>query len=251
MEHAYYLTPFDINSNHYHNIPLHTDSFKAATYVHAVFTGGNANDNARDFLYAFQFNLHRAHNFGNFQAYYGGGFSLGSYLVGNYTTYDHYYYPRDTSFNIPYSQQFFGSYGLNAGMNWVIPFANGRGEWRTIGFQASVENEFGDYLKFRKNLPDSVVNINAKYSLTTTLGGASEIIWKTRHGTSIGYKIAGGGSLVPSKKYFGNENSYRPYYTSQTLHVTKGRWTGFGQINNGLYSVSFQFGINYRLSKRK
>lgn len=248
---SYYLSPYDINANPYHNLPLKSDSFKAATYASAVFTGGSANDRWRDGVLAFQASLHRGHQFGNFQAYYGAGFSLGSYHVARYDGYDYYYQRPDSLIHIPRTNQFFGSYGFNGGMNLVKSFANNRGEWRIIGFETSVQNEFGDYQRFRKGLPDSAINIIAKYSLTATLGVTTEFIRKTRHGTSIGYKIALGGSLISKKKYVGDESNMDPFYFSHTLHVTKGRWTGFGQLNFGLYTGSFQCGINYKLGGKK
>src|SRR4030095_6306622 len=74
-----YLSPLDSQSNPYHTIPLKSDSLKSAVYGSLVYTTGTANDQGRDWVNAGQASIFRSHNLGNFQAYYGGNITLGSY----------------------------------------------------------------------------------------------------------------------------------------------------------------------------
>jgi hypothetical protein len=152
--------------------------------------------------------------------------------------------------HIPEANRSFGTYGLSGGMNLVIPFANGKGEWRAIGFESAYQKEFGNYLQYRKRLPDSLINTLATYGHMFSLGGTTEIIGITRHGTEFGYKIALGTILFSKGNYLGYETGSPPFYFSQSIHLTKKRVTGFMQLNVGVHAVSFQFGVNYNLSKR-
>ena len=191
---AYIMSPMDINSNPYHTLPMTTDSQKSATYANVAFNGGGSNQNMRDAVLAVHADIHRGYQFGHFQAYYGGGFSLGNYSMSESYHFSNYYYSNygmnDTTYHYTVSNKSFGIYGLCGGMNLVIPFGNGRGEWRVIGFETSFQKEFGNYLQFRKQLPDSVADILATYGQEFTLGGTTELVGISRHGTEIGYKVS-------------------------------------------------------------
>jgi hypothetical protein len=250
---AYMMSPMDVNSSPYHSLPTTADSNKSATYASITFSGGGSNQELRDGVLGGRGDIHRAYQFGHFQAYFGGGLSLGNYAVKDSYHYGNYYYSNyglnDTTYHFIGSNKFFGSYGLYGGMNLVIPFGNGRGEWRVIGFETSFNKEFGDYLQFRKTLPDSVADIVATYDNMFTLGGTSEIIGISRHGTEIGYKWTLGSVLFSNGNYYGDQTNSRPYYFSQSLHVTRQRITGFIQFNIGTHAANFQFGVNYKVSK--
>jgi hypothetical protein len=242
-------------SDPYHAIPLKSDSAKGATYISGVFTGGGANSDWRDAVYAFQGSIHRSNNFGNFQAYYGANLSLGCYHVKEYSRYD-YYYPNDSLYNnVPASYNYFGMYGFNGGINTVIPFSNGGGEWRAIGIEASLQKEFGNYYNFRKNLPDSSADIIFRKNVTGTVGICTDIVTKSRRGIEFGYKAAFGFMLNPQSDYVHvyNANELSPVtYFSQTLHLTRDNITGFIQLNfSNNYAGNMQFGINYMLGRNK
>lgn len=257
---AYYLSPFNTNSNYYHTIPLKSDSLKAATYANATLLGGGANYHYKDAVSAFQGSIYRSNNFGRFQAYYGAGITLGTYSLQQNDIYTYHYNPSPAIFPrfpiqdsvpvyfIPAASKFFGAYGFNGGIDYVIPLKHG-GEWR-IGIETSLNNEIGDYLSFRKSLPDSLIDIVEKSNWTKTLGGYSDIIFKIDNTISFGYKIALGSAVISRSSYLGNQNNITPTYFSQTFHLTDKKLTGFLQFNLGTHSASAQLGINYKLSKK-
>jgi hypothetical protein len=230
---------------------MRADSVKGATYVNGSFMAGNSNYRSRDNLFAFFGSIHRSNNFGPFQAYYGLGITLGSYSVGQYDVYTNSTpyppYNRDT-INIPQGNHFFGAYGFNGGMSYVISFGK-HFEWRVIGFETSIQKEFGNYLGFRRALKDSVINILATDDMTKTLGGFTELVWKRRSGTEFGYKMAFGGSFVSPDSYRGDSSISAPTYFSNTLHITKRRVTGFLQFNIGNHTGTFHTGVNVRLGR--
>ena len=252
---AYYLSPLDVNSNYYHSIPLRSDSVKSALYSNFALTGGGSNDQWGDHLFAFHGGVHRSHNLGILQAYYGAGLALGSYQVSDYYRIKYsggLYNPgiSDTLYHTPASNQFFGAYGFNGGLNIAIPSPKGRGELR-IGIETAFQHEFGNYLAFRKSLPDSAVDILATNQWTKTIGGYMEFLAKRRrNGAVFGYKISAGGSFISPDTYRGNKRINGPFYFSNTFHLTKGKVTGFCQVNFGTYTGTFQTGFNYRLGRK-
>jgi hypothetical protein len=196
----------------------------------------------------FQGHLQRGQNFGHFQAFYGAGLTLGSYHVANYSLNYFVGLPiRDTIIHInPESDHFFGAYGINGGINLVVPLPRG-GEWRAIGIETAFQREFGSYLNFRKSQSDTSIDILATYNWTKTIGIYTEFVWVRRSGTELGYKISVGGSIVNPGNYQGDKNADVPFYFSHIFHLTRGKVTGFCQINFGSHTDSFQFGLNYRM----
>ena len=249
---AYLMSPMDINTNTYHTLPMVGDSQKSASYADLAFNAGGSNQQLRDAVLGGRLDFHRAHQFDHFQAYYGGGLSLGNYHVEDIYHFSNNYYNgmNDTVYHYSASNHFYGVYGLSGGINVVIPFDNGKGEWRAIGLETSYQKEFGDFIHYRKGIPDSATDILATYGQVFALGGMTEIVGKTRHGTEFGYKIALGALIFPNGNYRGDESRNRPFYFYNTLHVTKKKVTGFMQVNIGVHAASFQFGVNYNLSKR-
>jgi len=253
VESSYLYSPNNATSIPYHAIPLQSDSIKGATYISSIFTLGGANQGWRDGVYAFQARIHRSNNFGNFQAYYGANISLGVYHLAQYSeSFNNYYNYNDTAYYA--SNNFFGSFGFNGGINAVVPIRNG-GEWRVVGVETSVQKEFGSYYNFRKNLPDSAADVIFKKNVTGTVGIFTNVIGKSRHGTEFGYKMSLGFMLNPESDYthyYNPNNIVNPViYFSHTLHLTKGHVTGFVQINiSNSYACNVQFGMNYRLGKK-
>ncbi|MBS1915975.1 MAG: hypothetical protein JST87_06830 [Bacteroidetes bacterium] len=246
VSHSYYQSPLDVNVNSYHAVPLRSDSVKSAVYGSANFLAGESNYQGRDNLMGFQANIYQSHSLGLVNAFYGAGFSKGSYHVGEYygTKSNNY----DTTYHIAKSSQSFGAYGFNGGMSFALPGPRERGEFR-IGFEAALYKEFGNYLSYRQSLPDSVADIIATSGWTKTIGGTMEFVSKHRRsGTIFSYKVAVGGSFVSADNYRGAQSADVPFYFSNTLQLTKHRVTGFAQLNFGKHQSSFQMGFAYRLT---
>ena len=231
----YYTSPLNNTSQYYHSISLQSDSVKSATYVNGIVTLGSA-ENGLDNVYAFNGNISRSHNFKFIQAYYGVGLTVGEYIIQQLSA---------TTITIPPTEYSFGAYGFNGGVNLVAPFGNKGSEWRIIGIETSIQNEFGNYLEFRKSNVDSKTIESNNW--TKTIGGYSEIVWKLKDGYQFGYKLSCGESLV-SKNYGGYDI---PVYVLNTFHFTRENVTAFVQINAGTYAEGIQFGVNYRICKKK
>jgi hypothetical protein len=244
IEQSYYQSPFAANSNPYHAIPLQSDSVTGATYVNTSVTLGSANNDWRDNIISFRAGIHRANTFGNFHLFYGANATVGSYNVSSSNT---YIQPYTTNYGG--GSKFFGGYGFNGGFNALVPMRNG-GEWRVIGLEGSAQNEFGDYLNFRKKLPDSAVEVNYKNPWSGTVGITTEIISRRRSGATFGYKL-GIGVGVYSLRNYTNNVTYTPTYVSNTLHFGRDNWLAFFQLNFGTYSGNFQFGVNYKIGGKK
>lgn len=245
---VYYLSSSNANTNYYRTIPLKSDSIKAASYISAVLTMGAANYVSTDKVIAFHVNSHRSYQFGPCQGYYGINYSSGFYRVSKVVNGG----PNVNEYliNKMAGNKFFGNYGVNGGIN-LVKETNAPGELR-IGLETTVQNEFGDYLRFRKALPIDAANAITKNSLFATLGMNSDFIVKLRTG-SFGFKLAFGSSL---RKTINIVNQHdigviTPVYANFTLHYTNRRWTGFLQGNAGDFAQSAQLGTNYRLSKTK
>src|ERR1700743_436659 len=182
-EQDYFLSPLNATSQVYHTIPLHSDSVRSATYANAAITMGVANQKGRDNIYSFNANINRSHNLGSFQAFYGIDIITGDYVIQKYS---------NTDITIPPTDNFFGAVGFNGGLNFVVPFGSNGSEWRILGVETSLQNEFGDYLKYRKVMTRTATGLDQTNVWTTTIGGYSEIIWKTKNNDQIGYKISYG-----------------------------------------------------------
>jgi hypothetical protein len=261
---AYYLSPDNSNSNPYHPIPLHSDSTGHAFYVNGGYYIGGANYFDCDQVSAGQLSIQRSDNFGIIQAYYSANLNLGAYNIADYYN-CHYHYsgglfaslpiPDDTLYHVPDKGRFFGSYGGSGGINVVLSSRNH--EWRAIGVEASVQNEFGNYSDFRKSLPDSAANVIFRKTLTTSFGLFTDIIWKTRHDMVFGFKFSGGWILNPKTNYDhfvtdikATKNILPLTYFSPCFHATREKITGFIQVNFGSYADGFQMGFSYRLGKK-
>ena len=253
----YYLNSLNGNHHYYHSIPLKSDSIVSALYFGSSIDLGAANYS--DGVKSFGANIYRTHSFGIIQAYYEAGVTIGRYNVIKKRPDP--YGSRDTTrintYNNMTGPKFFGGYGFDGGLNIVVPVGRKGSEWRIIGFETSLQEEFGNYLKFRKNLPDSVSIINMKSSFFPTIGFSTEIVCKVFN-TSIGYRISIGTSLKKeNENKFGlrgilTADGHNPFYFIQTYHYTYQNWTLYGQLNIASYSIFLQGGFNYKLgTKRK
>jgi hypothetical protein len=249
----YYLNAFNGNNHYYHTIPLKSDSIRSATYFNSNIALGSANAMHND-VKSITLNLHRSHTFKLIQAHYGIDFSIGRYHVTKE-------FPRANSItdttiineiNRNSGAKLFGGYGFEGGLNLVVPIKKNGSEWRILGIETSMQNEFGQYLKFRRILKDSIAQENMKSSFFPTIGITTEFINKIGEG-AFGYKISVGTSLKKEDQnkigLGGILTSYsnNPFYFVQTLHWTGKKWTIFGQLTFATYSVFLQGGFNYYL----
>jgi hypothetical protein len=239
----YFLSPLNSTSQTYHTISLKSDSVKSSTYINGIVTLGGANQDGRDNVYSFNGNISRSNNLGHFQSYYELGITLGDYVIQQFS---------ETNLTIPPTDNFFGAIGFNGGINLVVPIGNNGGEWRVIGVETSLQNEFGNYLSYRKSIKDSTnYGLIETSNWTTTIGGYSEIVWKLKNTNQVGYKISCGTALQNSNSYYGYQPHINPVYLLNTFHVTRKKVTGFAQLNISTHAASVQLGVNYRIGKRK
>jgi hypothetical protein len=260
---AYYLSPFDGKATTYYAKPLIADSAKSAIYLSGVVTASSENDeytvydeenskSLSDHLTSFQFSLHRSHTAKYFQAYYGATFTTGRYEVTKYDSsrYRSNYAHADMS-NVKTGNKYFAGAGFVGGINLVVPLNKGS-EFRLLGIETSIGNEWGDYLDFRKSLPDSsasAINRKGRYGY---IGLTSEVVFKKRKGNNFGMKIGVGTSLFKTIELGRSEkrNTYMvPLYFNFTFQYSRPKFTVFAETSKAAHSTGIQFGASYKLSK--
>jgi hypothetical protein len=242
-------------TNSYKAMPLKSDSIGPAFYAHGSVLAGFSNDRLQDDVIAVQGGLHNTHQFGNFQAYYGVNGSLGNYRVSSgYNNPDRGILTGfnsnldDSLLNALSGNYRFGSWGLSGGLNIVTDFPGG-GEWRILGLELDWQQEWGNYYRFRKNLPKSAANVIDDRRHYAIISLSSDIIIKVDE-IRFGYKTAMSFSTRKLNYYSDGGMAYSrvwPFTLSQTLHVGGKRSTWFGQLNVGYQVVAVQAGLCYRL----
>lgn len=254
---AYYVSPFNGHPSDYHPLPVSVDSAHTAVYIHAAFLNGSANQRRTDGVTAFRSSISVAHHTGILQAYYGGDFTIGAYKMGKWDTGATYLPvrvslpPANTEFlNSKSGSKTFGGVGFDAGANLVWP--NGQCEWRYIGVETSMHQEFGDYLSIRKGLPDSAASLLIRNPFFATLGLSTEIVKRTSYG-EFGFRFVKGWSLgnayQNSGVYDKEAGKHLHYgYGSFSFHLTTGRYTAYIQFNGATQARSLNLGIHYRLT---
>jgi hypothetical protein len=267
---AYFLSPLSSNSNTYYAKPLLADSVKSAIYVTAVYTDGDMNPGSysthdtnadgsesynshsvSDKLHNFQLSFHRSNTINKFfQAYYGANVSAGTYNVSRYN-------PEHTDeavnvglINSEAGTKSFGGVSLAGGINCVLPFKQGS-EWRFIGIEGNIGKEWGDYYKFRKNLPDSSANGVTSNNNFGSIGFTSEVVFK-KGNNNFGFKVALGTSLFRTEDM--GKSDFRtvyvpPVYFAGTMQYSRPKFTLFIQLNQASHASSAQFGASYKLSR--
>ena len=249
---AYYVSPFNGLNNHYHTIPLQADSIRSAFYAKGSLSWGHANDFREDRSFAGNLNLSHSLNFGSFQAFYGAGVSTGSFSVDTFEMNGNNETVNPSVINAAAGKKRFSGVGFEGGINVVVPMQNG--EWRALGVETSFRKEFGSYLAFRKNLPDSAATWIVRSDTYGTIGGFTEILAEG-HLTTYGFKFGAG--TVIGKNYrsrsivdngIGGQNLIYNYLHI-TFHLTRGKWTGYLQCNDATKATAFLMGANYRFGK--
>ena len=260
-QHAYYVTPLNGNNEGYHPLPLREDTVQTAVYAGGSFFTGAANEEGTDYFNGGRLSLSVAHHYGMFQFYYGLDGTLGSYTLGRWDSgYTNTLFPLRTAppvhadiLNRYSGPRTFGSAGFQTGVNAVVPVRGG--EWRFLGLETSLNREFGDYLSFRKRLPDSLVSLDIRSSFVGTFGISSERVGRTRHG-EFGFRLAYGWMLGTAYRnlhiYDDVSARYLRYrYFTFSFHYTYERYTGFMLLNAATKASSIQVGVQYRLSKSR
>jgi hypothetical protein len=247
---AFYVSPLNGLTNQYRTTPLKKDSIKSATYLNASISGGGDNEGGTDSKFSFTTGVSRSHNFRNFQARYGAGVALGNYQVKPYDSIGNNETVNYRIINQNAGNYFFGAGMVEGAINFVRP--NKLGEWRVIGLESSFASEFGSYLNFRKDLPDSAATLIIRNPFFGTAGLFTEFVnrsGKSLYGLKFGYGIALGCEYrnlnIPDSYYLTEVIRYR--YVSLAFHLSKDRYTGFFQGVFAGKSNSAVFGINYRL----
>jgi len=255
---AYYVSPFNSHSSDYQPLPQTTDSARTAVYVRGAFLNGGANQERTDGVKAFRASVAVAHHTSFFQAYYSGDLTLGAYQLGRWDTgHAGFFGPRSAPpvnakfLNSQSGDRSFGGIGFNGGANLVFPMR--RGEWRFIGVETSLHQEFGDYLSFRKKLPDTAAALIIRNPFFATLGFSTEIIKKTEEG-EWGFRFASGWVLGDQYRHNGvydyesTEKLNYGYY-SFSFHYTLERYTGYIQFTGAEQARSLNVGLHYRLTR--
>ncbi len=237
----------------YHAMPVSSDSIKAATYADASFSIGQMGVSMHDDIFSFQGRVHRAVLLDNVRLYGGCMVALGNYRVKPYNGLS--LGLASGSLDSQTHNRFFGSYGVFGGVSLSAPVKR-RHEWRYIGIEGGICNEFGNFLSFRKSLPDSVYRGNDRNSVIGSLGLTTEVIFKRRSGFKSGLKFANGlyfrnialaaedPANLTTDSFFSRENPL--FYFSFTYHLSKRRSTIYFQLNGASRTTNLQFGYNYR-----
>ncbi|MET0244515.1 MAG: hypothetical protein ABW174_13645 [Flavitalea sp.] len=255
----YYLSPFHANSQPYRSVPMSSDSVRSATYASGTLNLGLANEDLSDRNFSFHGSIHRAHNFKWFNFYYGANLTGGNYLVSPAYNYEEsrglFGNGRRTTIKpIQPGNRFYGGGGLVAGASILIPFERSGSEWRVIGVESSYNAEFGDYMNFRRNVPDSLVRGNWKHRELPIVGFYTNPIRRRRKtGDLVGMKFGiyfspeRTATFRPTPDYY--PSFVTPIFFSGQFHYTHDRTTGYAQLNIGNYAAGVQLGISHRISK--
>jgi hypothetical protein len=244
---SYYLSPYNANSNAYKTLPRQCDSNQHAWYAAGNIVAGNANAGQVDKTFYAAAHLYKAFKAGKYiQSYIGANVNAGSYKVQQN---DNAVFIRPyNSFlnNSGFGKKNFSGVGINAGVHATISIDK-FAEWRIIGLETSLQQEFGDYLAFRKNLSDTSAKIIARSSFYSTLGFTSELIVGDAK-QYLSLRTAAGTSLNRYKNKY-NIYTLQPLYFSNSMAYTYQQLTLYIQLNIGSRAKSFQSGINVKLAK--
>ena len=242
---SYFQSPLQGNATSYKAIPRQADSLSSATYINGTIFGGGANELINDNFCGFTGTIHRAHNFGMFQGFYGITGSAGIYQTDDRK--DRKVRDQYIRTIIPFKNHFFGSLGATSGINIVMPFKNG--EWRAVGVEGSWQKEFGNYYQFRRSLPDSNAVFIERRNYYATWGISSEVLGKVSKHITLGYKAAYIASFRPIESTAHDGEYLYPAYFCQTIHLATDRFNANAQLNIGTYVFGMQLGFGYRIGR--
>ena len=267
---AFYVNPFNGASDGYHALPMHTDTVKTAAYVRVSGFAGSANDLQTDHFGGANASFYVAHHGDCWQAYYGidgtlGGYNLGTWRQQERDNYDMVllnpiaiFFLQNNSYLAPakadqlntyHGGYTYGGLGFSGGWNAVVPM--GQGEWRFIGIETALHQEFGQYRRLRQNMPDSIAGYINRNPFYGTLGLTTEFVFRTKTG-DFGFRLAGGSILGSGYHTTGvyDSSMTQPLhyngYGSFSAHFTTGRYTVYYQATSASKASSSQLGFIYR-----
>jgi hypothetical protein len=177
--------------------PMSSDTVKSATYLSGALVVDNS-PNLGDVLTSGQFNLSRANTYNHFNLAYGAFGVLGSYQNSILTTNDPYYF----------KDKFFGAVGGRLSGNYFA--SHGHTDFRIIGFEAAYSHEFGDYIRFRREVTNKPTFYTDNRTDLVTLGLTSEVIFHSRNPhNQFGFRIFSGGTFGKNNIYTNSSNPYQ------------------------------------------
>jgi hypothetical protein len=254
---AFFVSPFNGNNLEYHPVPKAGDSIHTAVYSSLTYSNGSANDFGTDYLWSLHLSVHAAHQYNQVQFHYGLGLTLGDYTMGTWRvdSGNGYLFSPNTALrtaaqlNTFSGTYAFGGVGFQGGINGVLPFR--RGEWRYLGVETSVTQEYGNYLAVRKQMPDSIATLINRSPTFATVGVTTEIVGHDRNG-EFGFKWALGWALGHSYSNPGivdntDGDPLRYMYFNFTFHYTYRQLTSYLQFNDATKARLIFVGLNYRL----
>ncbi len=263
---AYYTSPFNGSAESYHPLPLHTDSARTALFVQGSAFTGTANDLSTDDCSGGSVSVQLAQHQGMWQWWGGLDLTAGGYSLGNwhnrYTTnsflinYDRQFLAPATAdqLNALSGARFFGGAGFSGGVNAMVPLGNvGQGEWRFLGIEWNLHDEFGDYLHLRRRMADSLATYIVRQPFFGTLGLGSEWIFRTKKG-DFGFRLGHGwvlGSAYHPNDLFDSvsEKDLHYSYSSLAFHFTWGQNTVYVLGEDATKGGSVRVGFVYRFGR--
>ena len=256
---TFYVSPFNGNANDYHALPARNDSAHTAVYAGFCHYNGTANVHRNDNVSATRFSLYVAQHRGYFQWYCGGDLTLGNYTMNSWDTSNPIFSylvllppARSEQLDRYLGPHFFAGTGFDAGINAVVPM--GQGEWRVLGVETALHNEFGEFLHLRQKLPDSLAGYIVRRPFFGTVGLTSEFVFRTRLG-NFGFRLAEGKVLGGNYANTGvlDSTDLKPLrylsYTNLNFQMTWDRFTFYSQLEFAAKGYSGRLGFIYRFGK--
>lgn len=245
-----FRSPYTTQQNSYHVMPNLTDEQPTAHYLTLSASTGASNDYWRDETILFQGKYHVAGKLGkHLQGFAGAHGTAGWYDISS-RSYLEQYDPvtgQYTQYYGPQGNKFTGSVGGTAGLAVVIPLGD-RVEWRVIGAEMAVGQEFGAFYKARVSIPDSAVDLTDRRRTHLNAGGFTEWIFKPRDPEKqLGYQIAFNSSLHRLRNQVINTYNMTPFSMHHTFHFTVRRYTGIVRLSVSQFYGSAQLGFAYKL----
>ena len=248
---AFFLNPYQGITPTYRSVQLQQDSIRSAFQATGALITSQANPQYNDHVFQFNANISRTHTHKFIGFRYGASFSYGSYEVsridsfGNSNTVD-YKYINDHAGN--YST---GGYGIDGAVH--LLHVNDGVEWRVVGMEFTLNKEFGDFYKFRLDMPRNSATIIDSADVFSTLGVYTEVI-NTKGKMRPGFKFGYGRALRPALgtsdgNFFDLDHVLKFKYYTFAGSIRTERSTFFLQMNLGEKGRSVQAGGSFRLGR--
>jgi hypothetical protein len=252
---AYFFSPLNGAVPVYRPSITNFDSLASAIDLSGTVIFGSANEDDRDDIFSFNSAITRSHAFKHIGLRYGVNVHTGNYKIaaidpasGGETVDADYINQHAKGY-------FFGSFGTDGAVHFA---ANGKKvEFRIIGFEWSLNKEFGNYASFRKATPQSKVTLRDTTDFYGTAGGFSEVIMKPGN-SQVALRFGMGHALGNIYKDFDHPEYPEPYdrslrfkYHSFAVACSKGPYSFFIQFIECEKATSGNIGGSVRLNAKK